>query len=84
VDLSHTAYGYQRHREDDTVLRSRLKEFAGQRKRFGSPRSFNGRLRDECLNTNWFLSVKHAGDYRELETGERIIIPSGRIAHWAV
>jgi putative transposase len=22
--------------------------------------SFNGRLRDECLNTNWFLSVKHA------------------------
>ena len=22
--------------------------------------SFNGRLGDECLNTNWFLSVKHA------------------------
>lgn len=22
--------------------------------------SFNGRLRDECLNTNWFLSLKHA------------------------
>jgi putative transposase len=22
--------------------------------------SFNGRFRDECLNTNWFLSVKHA------------------------
>ncbi len=21
--------------------------------------SFNGRFRDECLNTNWFLSVKH-------------------------
>ena len=22
--------------------------------------SFNGRLRDECLNINWFMSVKHA------------------------
>jgi len=38
VELSRTAYGYQRHREDDTVLRCRLKELAGQRKRFGSPR----------------------------------------------
>jgi putative transposase len=38
VDLSRTAYRYQRHREDDTVLRCRLKELAGQRKRFGSPR----------------------------------------------
>ncbi len=22
--------------------------------------SFNGRLRDECLNTNWFMSVRYA------------------------
>jgi putative transposase len=22
--------------------------------------SLNGRLRDECLNTNWFLNLKHA------------------------
>ena len=22
--------------------------------------SFNGRLRDECLNTHWFLSLEHA------------------------
>ncbi len=36
--------------------------------------SFNGRLRDECLNTNWFLNLKHARniiedwrkDYNEL------------------
>ena len=36
--------------------------------------SFNGRLRDECLNINWFMSVKHARkitenwrqDYNEL------------------
>jgi putative transposase len=27
--------------------------------------SFNGRLRDECLNTNWFLSVRHARDIIE-------------------
>jgi len=24
--------------------------------------SFIGRLRDECLNTNWFISLKHARD----------------------
>ena len=22
--------------------------------------SFNGRLRDECLNTSWFINLKHA------------------------
>jgi putative transposase len=27
--------------------------------------SFNGRLRDECLNTNWFLNLKHARDIIE-------------------
>ncbi len=27
--------------------------------------SFNGRLRDECLNTNWFLNLKHARDVIE-------------------
>ena len=27
--------------------------------------SFNGRLRDECLNINWFMSVKHAREVIE-------------------
>jgi len=27
--------------------------------------SFNGRLRDECLNTNWFTSVRHAREIIE-------------------
>jgi putative transposase len=27
--------------------------------------SFNGRLRDECLNTNWFLNLKHAREVIE-------------------
>jgi putative transposase len=27
--------------------------------------SFNGRLRDECLNTHWFMSVKHAREVIE-------------------
>jgi len=27
--------------------------------------SFNGKLRDECLNTNWFLNLKHAKDVIE-------------------
>ena len=27
--------------------------------------SFNGRLRDECLNTNWLMSVRHAREIIE-------------------
>ena len=27
--------------------------------------SFNDRLRDECLNTNWFLNLKHAREVIE-------------------
>jgi putative transposase len=27
--------------------------------------SFNGRLRDECLNTNWFMIVRHAREIME-------------------
>ena len=38
MDLSRTAYGYQPHWEGDTALRNRLRQLAGQRKRFGSPR----------------------------------------------
>ncbi len=38
VDLSRTGYGYQSHRAEDTALRTRLRELAGERKRFGSPR----------------------------------------------
>jgi len=38
VDLSRSAYGYRSHRQDDTALRSRLRELAVERKRFGSPR----------------------------------------------
>lgn len=38
VDLSRTAYGYQSRRDDDLLLKQRLRELAAQRKRFGSPR----------------------------------------------
>ncbi len=27
--------------------------------------SFNGRLRDECLNTNWFINLKNAREIIE-------------------
>ena len=27
--------------------------------------SFNGRLRDECLNINWFMGIKHAREVIE-------------------
>ncbi len=51
MDLSRTAYGYRRHREDDAVLRQRLRELAAQRKRFGSPR-LHVMLKREGLVTN--------------------------------
>ena len=38
MNLSRTAYSYQYHRDDDTILRHRLRELAAQRRRFGSPR----------------------------------------------
>ena len=38
MDLSRTGYGYESRRDDDAALRTRLRELAGQRKRFGSPR----------------------------------------------
>ena len=28
--------------------------------------SFNGRLRDECLNINWFMGIKHAKEVIEI------------------
>jgi putative transposase len=28
--------------------------------------SFNGRFRDECLNTNWFISLRHAREVIEV------------------
>ena len=42
--------------------------------------SFNGRLRDECLDINWFMSVKHARevienwrqDYNEVKTPQLV------------
>ena len=37
------------------------KEFAGK----AMDESFNGRLRDECLNINWFMSVRHAREIIE-------------------
>ena len=42
--------------------------------------SFNGRLRDECLNINWFMNIKHAKevieswrqDYNEVRTPQLV------------
>lgn len=38
MDLSRTAYGYRHYRDDDMILRHRLRELAAQRRHFGSPR----------------------------------------------
>ena len=38
VDISTSVYRYRPKPDNDAVLRQRLRELAGQRKRFGSPR----------------------------------------------
>jgi putative transposase len=38
VNISVSAYRYRPKEDNDVVLRHRLRELAGQRKRFGSPR----------------------------------------------
>jgi transposase InsO family protein len=44
--------------------------------------SFNGRLRDECLNVEWFVSLADAR--RSWPSFVRITITSGRTAHWRI
>jgi len=51
VDMSRTVFGYVSRREEDLVLRQRLRELASQRKRFGSPR-LHIMLRREGLVVN--------------------------------
>jgi putative transposase len=51
VDISVSEYHYQPKMDDDDVLRHRLRELAGQRKRFGSPR-LHIMLRREKLVVN--------------------------------
>ena len=43
--------------------------------------SFNGRLRDQCLNTNWFLSLDDA--QRKIELGASTITRADLTIHWA-
>jgi putative transposase len=42
--------------------------------------SFNGRLRQECLNQNWFLSLAEARE--TIETGARTTTNIGHTARW--
>ena len=42
--------------------------------------TFNGRLRDECLNVEWFVSLNDAR--QKLRTSAGITITNGRTAHW--
>ena len=44
--------------------------------------SFNGRLRDECLNANWFTSLNDAR--RKSKNGGRITTNNGHIARWRI
>ena len=44
-------------------------------------KSFNGRLRDECLNTPWFLSLEDAGERSRPGSGTTRD-PSSHIAGW--
>ena len=42
--------------------------------------SFNGSFRDECLNTNWFMSLEDAR--KRSKSGDRAIIIFDHIHHW--
>lgn len=44
--------------------------------------SFNGSFRDECLNTNWFLSVDDAK--KKLKLGEEITTGFAYTHRWAI
>ena len=44
--------------------------------------SFNGRLRDECLNVNLFFSLVDVRD--NLNPGVTTTLPSDRMARWAI
>lgn len=44
--------------------------------------SFNGKFRDECLSTNWFLDMEDAKN--KSKTGDWSIIISGHIAPWMI
>ena len=43
--------------------------------------SFNGRLRDECLNEHWFTSLAHARAV--IETGDASTTRRDRRSRWA-
>lgn len=43
-------------------------------------KSFNGRLRDECLNANWFTSLSDAR--RKVETWRVVATSNVRIVRW--
>ena len=47
----------------------------------GHVESFNGRLRDECLNANWFRNLADART--KIRAGERNITANGPTAAWA-
>jgi putative transposase len=47
----------------------------------GHVESFNGRLRDECLNANWFRSLADARE--KLRHGNKTTTANGPTAAWA-
>ena len=82
--LCRTAYGYRPHRQEDTVLRHRLRDLAGQRKRFGSPR-LHVMLRREGLVINHKRTERIYREeglalrrkrHRKSAAGARVVMPS--------
>jgi transposase InsO family protein len=67
VHMSASSLRYQPRSDRDQALRSRIVTLAQRFRRYGAGpnqnayvESFNGRLRDECLNEHWFTSLEHA------------------------
>ena len=74
--LARSVQQYRPMPKDDASVVNRMKELASENRRYGDLRlrfiepgkpvqtafveSFNGKFRDECLNLDWFRSLRHA------------------------
>ena len=54
----------------------------GKPRQNGYVESFNGKLRDECLNVNWFENLWDAR--RKIARGKRSTTKSARTARWTI
>ena len=94
VNISVSAYRYQPKEDNDVVLRHRLRELAGQRKRFGSPRLHIMLKREKLVvnhkRTEWIYREEGLALRRKRRrkgaAGARVVIPAAvrRNEQWSM